>query len=111
MWRPPLIHRHTAIAGRPHGSDATAVVKWDAHGNTLWRAGAHAARPDAPRGQLYAPVRFAGMVNGCIGVCDRIAHPCEFWTEDGLYAGGLFTRAMSSRARLRLVARAAGCRG
>lgn len=72
------------------GNDANAVVKWDAHGNTLWRVGAHATRPAAPRGLLYAPVRFAGMVNGCIGVCDRIAQPCEFWTSDGLYVGGVF---------------------
>ncbi len=75
-----------------NGSDTAAVVQWDAHGNVLWRAGLHAARPDAPRGLLYAPVRFAGRMNGCIGVCDRIAHPCEFWTDDGLYAGGLFDR-------------------
>ncbi len=70
--------------------DATALVKWDARGDTLWRVGAHAARQYAPPGQLQYPVRIAGLVNGCIGVCDRIVQPCACWTEDGLYVGGIF---------------------
>ena len=84
-YQSPYSHTRQAT-----GSDAIAVMKWDAQGNAMWRTGAHAARVNAPRGQLYAPVHFAGMAHGCIGVCDRIVQPCEFWTEDGLYAGGLF---------------------
>lgn len=75
-----------------NGADATMLAKWDALGKVQWQVGPHAARPDNPKGQLHFPIRIVGTINGCVGVADKIVQPCEFWTEDGLYVGGLFDR-------------------
>lgn len=72
-------------------SASVAVAKWDDSGTLVWKVGSKAPSiDDQRRGQLHAPVRVLGEVNGCIGVADRIAQPAEFWTTDGLYVGGLF---------------------
>ena len=72
--------------------DATAICKWDKDGRLLWRVGPHASRQQQKPGELHHPVYLAGRVNGAIGVCDKIINPCEFWSEDGLYIGGLLDR-------------------
>jgi hypothetical protein len=72
-------------------SASVAVAKWDAKGKLVWKVGTKARSiSEQRRGQLHAPVRVLGEVNGCIGAADRIAQPAEFWTTDGLYVGGLF---------------------
>ena len=72
-------------------SGSVAFAKWDAAGKLVWKVGNKARRiGEQRRGELHAPVRVLGEVNGCIGVADRIAQPAEFWTTDGLYVGGLF---------------------
>ena len=72
-------------------SGSVAFAKWDAAGKLLWKVGHKARRiREQRRGELHAPVRVLGEVNGCIGAADRIAQPAEFWTSDGLYVGGLF---------------------
>jgi hypothetical protein len=72
-------------------SGSVAFAKWDAAGKLMWKVGNKARRiGEQRRGELHAPVRVLGEVNGCIGVADRIAQPAEFWTTDGLYVGGLF---------------------
>lgn len=81
-----------AFAWPANQTDSNAVMKFDAQGNLLWKSGFHAPRrPNLPA-QLHYPIRIAGMVKGCIGVCDKIAQPVVFWTEEGLYAGSLFDR-------------------
>jgi hypothetical protein len=72
--------------------DATAISKWDKDGKLLWQVGSHASRKPQKPGELHHPVYLAGRVNGAIGVCDKIISPCEFWSEDGLYIGGLLDR-------------------
>ena len=72
--------------------DATAICKWDKEGKLLWQVGPHASRKPQKPGELHCPVYLAGRVNGAIGVCDKIVSPCEFWSEDGLYIGGLLDR-------------------
>jgi hypothetical protein len=72
-------------------SASVAFTKWDATGKLVWKVGTKAPSiDDQRRGQLHAPVRVLGEVNGCIGVADRIVQPAEFWTSDGLYVGGIF---------------------
>lgn len=71
--------------------DSNAVQKWSSNGDVLWRVGQHASHQGIP-GELHYPVRFAGLVNGTIGVCDKVVQPVVFWTEDGLYAGSLLDR-------------------
>jgi hypothetical protein len=79
----------TAWPGNLSGS--VAFAKWDDAGKLMWKVGNKARRiGEQRRGELHAPVRVLGEVNGCIGVADRIAQPAEFWTTDGLYVGGLF---------------------
>jgi len=70
--------------------NATAVVKTAPDGTMLWQAGERAGRPSAPRGQMHYPINTLGVVHGCIGFADYIVNPAEFWTEDGLYVGGVF---------------------
>ena len=72
--------------------DSSAVCKWDKDGQLLWLVGPHASRKSQKPGELHCPVYLAGRVNGAIGVCDKIISPCEFWSEDGLYIGGLLDR-------------------
>jgi hypothetical protein len=72
--------------------NATAVVKTAPDGTMLWQAGERAARSAPPRGQMHYPINTLGVVQGCIGFADYIANPAEFWTEDGLYVGGVFDR-------------------
>lgn len=71
--------------------DSNGVIKWSKDGRKLWEVGPHASR-SAAQGRLDYPMHFAGTVNGTIGVCDKIEQPLVFWTEDGLFAGGLFDR-------------------
>ena len=72
--------------------DSSGVVKYDKNNQVMWESGFHAARSNNPPGQLQCPVRIAGVVNGTIGVCDKVIQPLVFWTDDGLYAGALFDR-------------------
>jgi hypothetical protein len=73
--------------------DGTALAKWDRQGRLLWKVGLHASeRASHLPGRLNWPTKILGRAHGCIGVADRIALPLEMWTEDGLYAGGLFDR-------------------
>ncbi|MBC2602947.1 PA14 domain-containing protein [Puniceicoccus vermicola] len=73
-------------------SSAVGVQKWNPEGELLWQVAPLASRQERVPGKMQHPLRFAGMVNGTIGVCDKVVNPVEFWTEDGLYAGGLFDR-------------------
>lgn len=80
-----------ATAWPANNSSSAAVAKWDAAGSLVWKVGSKASSfTDQRRGQLHAPVRVLGEVNGCVGVADRVVLPAEFWTTDGLYVGGLF---------------------
>jgi hypothetical protein len=73
--------------------NATAVAKTSPDGTMLWQAGERAPRPlPHPRGQMHHPINTLGTVHGCIGFADYIENPAEFWTEDGLYIGGVFDR-------------------
>jgi hypothetical protein len=72
--------------------NATAVVKTGPDGTMLWQAGERAARMPHPRGQMHYPINTLGVVRGCVGFADYIENPAEFWTEDGLYIGGVFDR-------------------
>ncbi len=72
-------------------TDSNAVIKWDKDGNKLWETGFHASGW-GQSGRLSYPVHLAGIANSTIGVCDKIIQPVAFWTDDGLYAGGLFDR-------------------
>ncbi len=73
--------------------NATAVVKTAPDGTMLWQAGERAARGLVhPRGQMHYPINTLGVVHGCVGFADYIEQPAEFWTEDGLYVGGVFDR-------------------
>lgn len=70
----------------------SGVFRWNASDNSLlFRGGRHAARhPEHElEGQLHYPVQILGPVKGVIGVADKIVHPCELWTTDGLYVGGV----------------------
>ena len=73
-------------------SDSTALFKRNLKGEVLWQVAPHAGRNDNPRGQVQDPQRITAIVNNTIGVTDKVMQPCEFWTTDGLYAGGLFDR-------------------
>lgn len=71
--------------------NATAVAKFGPDGTLLWQAGERAARrPPHPPGQMHYPINTLGIVHGCVGFADYIEQPAEFWTEDGLYVGGVF---------------------
>jgi hypothetical protein len=73
--------------------NATALVRRDRSGtNIVWESGPHHSGGPGARGRLDMPTKIAGIVNGCIGVANQTRQPCEFWTEDGLYVGGLFDR-------------------
>jgi len=73
-------------------ADKVGVAKWNAQGDLLWEVGPLATQHSNEPGQLHHPVHFAGLVNGTIGVCDKVVLPVSFWTEDGLFAGSLFDR-------------------
>ncbi|MEI6518862.1 MAG: hypothetical protein WCO98_02275, partial [bacterium] len=73
-------------------TDSNAISKYDKDKNLLWQSGYHAAKQNNLPGQLQYPCRIAGIVNGTIGVCDKVVQPVIFWTEDGLYAGSIFDR-------------------
>jgi len=70
--------------------DGNALTRLDAQGQRLWQSGPKAARFPHPRGQLHGAWHLMGVVRGCIAVGDWVEQPCEFWTTDGLYVGGLF---------------------
>jgi len=73
--------------------NATAVVKTAPDGTILWQSGERSGRgAPSPTGQMHYPINTLGVVHGCIGFSDYIEHPAEFWTEDGLYVGGLFDK-------------------
>lgn len=70
--------------------DATAVLKLDGDWKTVWQSGPKASRWPHPRGELMSPRSINGFVRDCVSIGDQTEQPCEFWTEDGLYVGGLF---------------------
>lgn len=67
-----------------------ALLRLDANGNRIWRSATKAARFPHPRGQLHDAYHLDREVKGCVPVLDHVEQPCEFWTTDGLYVGGLF---------------------
>jgi hypothetical protein len=71
-------------------TDAMALLRLDAQGLPVWRSGLKAARWPHRRGQLHGAWHLGREIKGCIPVFDWIEQPCEFWTTDGLYVGGLF---------------------
>jgi hypothetical protein len=71
-------------------TDGMALLRLDADGNRVWRSGNKAARWPHPRGQLHGAWHLGRELKGCIPVFDWLEQPCEFWTTDGLYVGGLF---------------------
>jgi hypothetical protein len=73
--------------------NATTVAKTGPDGTLLWQGGERAARrPPHPRGQMHYPINTLGVVHGCVGFADYIENPGDFWTEDGLYIGGVFDK-------------------
>lgn len=70
--------------------NGSALMELDAAGDIVWESGPKAARWPHPRGQLMSPRNINGFVKDCIAVGDQTEQPCEFWTRDGLYVGGLF---------------------
>jgi hypothetical protein len=70
--------------------DAIALLRLDEQGQRVWQSGYKAARWPHPRGQLHGAWHLLGEAYGCIVVNDWFEQPCEFWTTDGLYVGGLF---------------------
>jgi hypothetical protein len=71
-------------------TDGMALLQLDASGNRVWRSSSKAARWPHPRGQLHGAWHLGREVKGCVPVFDWLEQPCEFWTTDGLYVGGLF---------------------
>jgi hypothetical protein len=71
-------------------TDGVSLWRLDAEHRPLWRVSTKAARWPHPRGQLHGPHHLGGPVNDCLAVFDWLEQPCEFWTADGLYVGGLF---------------------
>jgi len=71
-------------------TDGMALLRLDAEGNRVWRSSSKAARWPHPRGQLHGAWHLGRELKGCVPVFDWLEQPCEFWTTDGLYVGGLF---------------------
>ena len=71
-------------------TDGMALLRLDAAGNRVWRSSAKVARWPHPRGQLHGAWHLGHELKGCVSVFDWLEQPCEFWTTDGLYVGGLF---------------------
>jgi hypothetical protein len=71
-------------------TDGMALLRLDAAGNRVWRSSNKVARWPHPRGQLHGAWHLGREVKGCVPVFDWLEQPCEFWTTDGLYVGGLF---------------------
>lgn len=71
-------------------SDGMALLRLDAAGNRVWRSSSKVARWPHPRGQLHGAWHLGHELKGCVPVFDWLEQPCEFWTTDGLYVGGLF---------------------
>jgi PA14 domain/FlgD Ig-like domain len=71
-------------------TDGMALLRLDAAGNRVWRSASKAARWPHPRGQLQGAWHLGRELKGCVPVFDWLEQPCEFWTADGLYVGGLF---------------------
>jgi hypothetical protein len=70
-------------------TDGMALLRLDAEGNRVWRTASKAARWPHPRGQLHGAWHLGRELKGCVPVFDWLEQPCEFWTTDGLYVGGL----------------------
>lgn len=70
--------------------DGSAVMRQTPSGETVWKSGPKASSWPHPRGQLMSPRNINGFARGCVSVGDQTEQPCEFWTVDGLYVGGLF---------------------
>jgi hypothetical protein len=71
-------------------TDGMALLRLDAAGNRIWRSSSKVARWPHPRGQLHGAWHLGRELKGCVPVFDWLEQPCEFWTTDGLYVGGLF---------------------
>jgi hypothetical protein len=71
-------------------TDGMALLRLDAAGNRVWRSSSKVARWPHPRGQLHGAWHLGRELKGCVPVFDWLEQPCEFWTTDGLYVGGLF---------------------
>lgn len=71
-------------------TDGMALLRIDAAGNRIWRSSSKVARWPHPRGQLHGAWHLGRELKGCVPVFDWLEQPCEFWTTDGLYVGGLF---------------------
>lgn len=71
-------------------TDGCGILRFDDKWKTVWETHPKAARWPHPRGQLMVPRNFNGIARGYIAIGDQTANPCEFWTADGLYIGGLF---------------------
>ena len=71
-------------------TDGMALLRLDADGNRIWRSSSKVARWPHPRGQLHGAWHLGRELKGCVPVFDWLEQPCEFWTTDGLYVGGLF---------------------
>ncbi|MBI1369624.1 MAG: hypothetical protein GC162_13340 [Planctomycetes bacterium] len=89
-------YKSDEFAPRGHGFrwpgpliSANSVYHVNASGEVTWVSGLHAAVFNDYRGRLHYPVDVCGPIDGIIGVPDKIVHPCELWTTDGLYVGGV----------------------
>jgi hypothetical protein len=85
-----------------NGTDGAALCRWDAQGHKLWQVGTKAARREAGPGRLHYPIRISGELPGFVAVCDKIVKPCEFWSDDGLYVGGLLDKRVEDALPARL---------
>ena len=80
--------------------DGVAIAKWDKEGRLMWKGSGLASErlSDIP-GRLNWPNGIVGTAHGLVGVTDRIVWPLSLWSEDGLYAGGVFDRNDPNDAR------------
>lgn len=84
------------VGGGGHGfgwpatlAKGTAVSAYAPDGTLLWRSARQASQREARSSRMHFPVYIAGVTDGIVGVSDYAVQPCEFFTRDGLYLGGL----------------------
>ncbi len=68
-----------------------ALCKWSPEKGALeWRVGRLNTAGSPSPGTMNSSASILGYAHGCVLFSNRILQPMEAWTEDGLYAGGIF---------------------